>query len=444
MNAVTEPAGFLTVGLFAGGMAASFLAADWRSPTSRALSAMFGLLGLAFLMNIPGYRNAFGGAENLIPLFSILELGIMVAGFEWVSRVGRTAVPTATTYEDWTIRVAQGMACLYGITGMLVPAVRARFWNVHWSSTLLGSPQFYLFALPFFVALTLAGARVIQLLRSPIDSSERVRLTAMVATTPCWVVGMFMGPSGRPVAWALGEVIFLTAAIRYHVIQGRRGEFLARFVSPPVVRLVREHGLRNAMPHDRVELSVVACDLRGFTSFSERAAPEEILSLLGSYYSAVGDVVAELGGSIKEFAGDGILVLVGAPVARADHARLSVAIALAIRARSKPFLSHWNARGLQLGLGIGIASGYVTVGVIGGIHRLEYTAVGPAINLAARLCSRAEAGQILADQRLVGSAGETQDGYRFERIDVAELKGIARPVPIFSVTPSDQTGTADA
>jgi len=434
---VVEPVGFLIVGLFAVGMGVSFFTADPQSPTSRALSLMFGLLGVSFLMNIAA-EGRFSGdsAMGFIRFFSLTELAIMVAGLEWIRRIGRTIVsPSARDAREGegTLRIAQGLACLYGLAGATLPWLRLQFWNVPWTLALLQRPQFYLFALPFNLSLLLGSVRIIQLLRSDMDPAERLRLVAFALTTPFWSAGLVLRPISKPVSWAIGEVIFLVAAIRYHVLQGQRGEFLARFVSPQVVHLARERGLAGVMPQSRVEISVVACDLRGFTAFSESAAPEEIMSLLSSYYGAVGEVVTELGGSVKDFAGDGIVVLVGAPVTCADHAQRAVAIALGIRERTRAILSHWNARGLQLGLGIAIATGFVTVGVIGGIQRLEYTAVGPAMNLAARLCSRAEAAQILTDQRTVGSIGQSTDGYRFEPLETAELKGFARPVPIFTV-----------
>jgi class 3 adenylate cyclase len=96
---------------------------------------------------------------------------------------------------------------------------------------------------------------------------------------------------------------------------------------------------------------------------------------------------------------------------------------------------------LGLDLGLGIASGFVTVGVIGGAQRLEYAAVGPAVNLAARLCSRAAAGQILVDQRVVGAAGNDAQAYHFEKLESAELKGVARAVTIFAVVPSAVVGS---
>jgi class 3 adenylate cyclase len=160
------------------------------------------------------------------------------------------------------------------------------------------------------------------------------------------------------------------------------------------------------------------------------------MRLLDDYYGAVGEAVTEFGGSIKDFAGDGILALVGAPISYTDHAQRALKISMAIRARTSTIFSHWRALGLELGLGVGVASGFVTVGVISGTQRLEYSAVGPAVNLAARLCSRAEDGQILADSRVVGSVGDTALEARFEQLETAELKGFARPVSIFAVIPA--------
>ena len=105
-----------------------------------------------------------------------------------------------------------------------------------------------------------------------------------------------------------------------------------------------------------------------------------------------------------------------------------------MRERGGEVLSRWRAMGLDLGLGIGVASGYVTVGVLGGSERLEYAAVGPPVNLAARLCARAESGQILVDQRTVGLVGGS-DRSRFERLAHEEtLKGLSRPVVIHELT----------
>jgi len=148
--------------------------------------------------------------------------------------------------------------------------------------------------------------------------------------------------------------------------------------------------------------------------------------------------VTESGGSILGFAGDGIISLIGAPIVIDDHAKRAVAIALEIRNRFDPMLHHWDSLGLKLGLGIGIASGFVTVGTIASAEHLEYTAVGPPVNLAARLSSYAGAGQVLVDQRTTGLIGEN-NFFKFENFGNADLKGFARPVPLFSAGSAEPT-----
>ncbi len=166
------------------------------------------------------------------------------------------------------------------------------------------------------------------------------------------------------------------------------------------------------------------------------------MQLLRDYYTAIGEVVTQYGGTIESFAGDGIMVLVGAPLSYRDHAGRAAGMALKILDRVAEVLSASRRAGLEVGIGVGIASGYVTVGVIGGAARLEYVAVGPALNLASRLCSHARPGQVLTDQRFVAvldNEGERTDrSYRFERMESVELKGIARPVTVFAITPSER------
>jgi adenylate cyclase len=331
---------------------------------------------------------------------------------------------------DRLLRTAQGLAGVYGLLGVAFPRLQFQAFK----GVQLFQPGYYLFAVPIYLALALSFVSVFQLLRANPDHSERVRLTAFGVATPFLISALFVPDALRPVTSAIGEIIFLAGAVHYHVLQGQRGQFLAQFLSPQVARLVRERGLLNATQQNRMQLSVVACDLRGFTAFSETAAPEEVMQLLQQYYDAIGEAVAECGGTIKDFAGDGILTLVGAPIPCADHAQRAVTMALKMRERGSVVLSRWRKLGLDIGLGVGIASGYVTIGAIGSKGRLEYAAVGSPVNLAARLCTRADAGQILADQRTVGSIDDDGAGHRFENLGTVELKGFSRAVAVFAVS----------
>lgn len=180
----------------------------------------------------------------------------------------------------------------------------------------------------------------------------------------------------------------------------------------------------------RHELSVVACDLRGFTRFSAAVPPDQVVELLREHYRSIGEIVATFRGSIKDHAGDGTLMLVGAKRPSRDHADRALAMAMAIAVRADEALRRAGRGGPEIGLGIGVASGEVTVGSIEAGSRLESVAVGAAVNLAARLCKRARAGQILVDERAAALVRGELPG-RLQHLEIAELKGFAAPVAIF-------------
>jgi class 3 adenylate cyclase len=223
-------------------------------------------------------------------------------------------------------------------------------------------------------------------------------------------------------------LIFLVGAVQYHVIQGRRAQFMSRFLAPQVAELVRQRGLRAATQENTLELSVVCCDLRGFTAFSKSTPSQKVIQILRQYYDAVGSAAAEFGGTIKDQAGDGVLILVGAPVPFTDHAPRALQMAKSIRAAAMRLIERWSDAELRLGVGVGVASGFVTVGVIGAASRLEYTAVGPPVNLAARMCSEAEHAEVLIDER----TNELLDAMARERElrpgEALRLKGYEQPV----------------
>jgi adenylate cyclase len=182
----------------------------------------------------------------------------------------------------------------------------------------------------------------------------------------------------------------------------------------------------------RHELSVVACDLRGFTRFSAAVTPETVVELLRDYYGSIGEAVAAFRGTIKEHAGDGTLALVGASRPTRDHATRAIAMAIEIARRGDELRFSWRRAGFEIGVGVGVASGEVTVGSIVAASRIEAVAVGRAVNLASRLCARAHAGQILVEEHTVELL-HAEERRRLERIEAADLKGFPRPVPIFEI-----------
>jgi class 3 adenylate cyclase len=128
-----------------------------------------------------------------------------------------------------------------------------------------------------------------------------------------------------------------------------------------------------------------------------------------------------------------VLILVGAPLAFSDHAQRALALASRIRERGLEITSRWSDQDLRLGVGVGVASGFVTVGVIGGASRLEYTAVGPAVNLASRLCSEADHAEVLVDPRTIELLGEAAKGGRLRPGEALTLKGFQQPVQSYSL-----------
>ncbi len=220
----------------------------------------------------------------------------------------------------------------------------------------------------------------------------------------------------------------LEGRVRDQVEEIERIGRLRRFLSPQIAELVlsQESLLQ---PHRR-EISVVFCDLRGFTAFSETAEPEESLAVLRDYHQAVGAAVFRHEGTLEHFAGDGVMVWFNDPVPQDDHALRAARMAIAVRERMVEQFEKWEKRGHKLGFGAGIAMGHATLGRIGFEGRYDYGAVGNVTNLAQRLSAEAKPGQILVSQRVFAAIEAAVES---ESVGELLLKGYSRPVPAFSV-----------
>lgn len=214
----------------------------------------------------------------------------------------------------------------------------------------------------------------------------------------------------------------------FETVERQRTE-LARF-APQVAGLLTSAEGEQLLAGHRREISAMFCDLRGFTAFAETAEPEELLSVLRSYHAAVGELSVAEGGTVEHFAGDGLMVFFNDPAPIPDHQLAAVRTACAVRGRFTELAAAWHKRGYELGMGIGIASGYATLGRIGFEGRYDYGAMGIVVNLAARLSDVAEAGQILISQRHYAAVEEAVEAA--ERPAVS-LKGFGRPIPVWAV-----------
>src|SRR5216684_1886404 len=205
---------------------------------------------------------------------------------------------------------------------------------------------------------------------------------------------------------------------------------LKRFFSPQLAELVVSSGGEKLLESHRREITVLFCDLRGFTAFSETAEPEEVMSVLREYHAVLGTLVHKYQGTLERFAGDAILVLFNDPLPLPDPSGQAVQMAVEMREQVAQLLLKWRKLGHELGFGVGIAHGYATLGRIGFEGRFDYGAVGTVVNLAARLCSDAKDGQILIEGKVL-SAIETSTST--ESAGELTLKGIHRPVRVFNV-----------
>jgi class 3 adenylate cyclase len=142
---------------------------------------------------------------------------------------------------------------------------------------------------------------------------------------------------------------------------------------------------------------------------------------------------AEFGGTIKDLAGDGALILIGAPVPFRDEPARALGLARGLQARARATVRGYSRR---LGLGVGVATGEVAVGIVGQGARYEYVAVGPAVNLAARLCDEAADGEIRVDADTLAGAGEALPS----KAELRPLKGMGREVETYVVSPAPSGG----
>ncbi len=222
----------------------------------------------------------------------------------------------------------------------------------------------------------------------------------------------------------------LEARVAAQVGEIERMSRLKRFLAPQIADLVASDAAEAALRSHRREITVVFSDLRGFTAFAETSEPEDVMQVLRDYHELVGSRVYHHEGTLERFAGDGIMVFFNDPLPCADHCERAVRLGIDIRDGVSILAQGWLKRGFKLGIGVGIAAGYATLGQIGFDKRFDYAAIGTVTNLAARLCGEAEAGQILLSQR-VATAVEGKMPCR--PLEDRTLKGLHAPVPVYEL-----------
>jgi class 3 adenylate cyclase len=217
----------------------------------------------------------------------------------------------------------------------------------------------------------------------------------------------------------------LEARVADQVAHVEKLQRLKRFFSPQLAELILAGGADDPLESHRREITVVFLDLRGFTAFAESAEPEEVMAALAEFHRAMGRRVLEFQGTLERFTGDGLMVFFNDPLPIQQPARRAVEMAFAMQEDALKLAAQWKRRGYDLGLGIGIAQGYATVGAIGFEGRIDYGAIGTVTNMANRLCDLAEPGNILVARRVYN---EVEEHVLADDLGEVPLHGFTRPV----------------
>ncbi|MCX7681559.1 MAG: GAF domain-containing protein [Anaerolineae bacterium] len=211
----------------------------------------------------------------------------------------------------------------------------------------------------------------------------------------------------------------------------RLRQLLGRSVDPQVLQRLLDNPDVEFLRGERTVLSVLYSDLRGSTSLAERTRPDLLVDFINDCLARMTEIILAHHGTLDKFTGDGAMALFGAPFPQEDHALRAVRVGLEMQAAHREIMDHWRERGIEpASLGVGIATGELTVGEMGCPQRTDYTVIGQAANLGARLCSVAQPGQVLVCQ-------ETYERIKgqVEAMPVVglQLKGLSGEVTAYSI-----------
>lgn len=223
----------------------------------------------------------------------------------------------------------------------------------------------------------------------------------------------------------------MTAKLQESYDSIERVSQLKRYFSPHLAELIVSSKEQHLTESHRREITVMFCDLRNFTEFSSIGEPEEAMRVLREYYKALGAQLRAFEATIGHFAGDGLMAFFNDPLPCPDPAARAVRMAVAMQRDVGELVGAWDKRGIKLGFGVGISSGYATLGHIGSEEQFHYTAIGSVANLASRLCDEARSGQILISESVYA---EVEDLVTVEHTGDHALKGFPRPVPVLQIT----------
>ncbi|MFP5258634.1 MAG: CHASE2 domain-containing protein, partial [Acidobacteriota bacterium] len=219
------------------------------------------------------------------------------------------------------------------------------------------------------------------------------------------------------------------------VIESRQRRFLTRafgrYVSPEVVRAVVAQPERLELGGEEAEVTVLFSDLAGFTTFSEKLSPKELIGILNACFTPATAIVLSSGGTLDKFIGDAVMAFWGAPLPLADHAARALGAALAMREAVSSLSREFAAKGLpELRARLGLATGPAVVGNVGSRERFDYTILGDTVNLASRLESL---NKYYGTDILLSAPARAAAGAAFpcRAVDTVRVKGRAGAVTVY-------------
>jgi adenylate cyclase len=207
---------------------------------------------------------------------------------------------------------------------------------------------------------------------------------------------------------------------------------LSRFLSPAVAEMVARGQVELLRAGRLAEVSVLFADIRGFTTLAESEAPQETVSMLNEFFTAMARVIFRNEGNLDKFIGDCVMAVWGSPSSHPDDPARALRAALEMQAEVDALNQQRAAAGRQpIAIGVGVNTGQAVVGYMGSTERHEYTAIGDSVNTASRLCNLAKAGEVLASEAAIQKAGR---GFQAEALPIAQVRGKEKGVAIYKVT----------
>ena len=204
-----------------------------------------------------------------------------------------------------------------------------------------------------------------------------------------------------------------------------------RYVPREVVEEVLKDPEHPMLTGERRDATVLFCDIRGFTSMSERLTPVQVVSVLNEFYTLMIETVSKHDGTLNKFQGDAVMAVFGAPIAHPDHAARAVKTALDMRTAVAELGRRRRALGEDpFEVGIGVSLGEVVAGSVGTEERMEYTVIGDSVNIASRLQDRAKPGSILLTRRTYEAVKDLVDA---KSLGAMKVKGKEEEVEVYEV-----------